>query len=84
MRYLDGKAGWLLGTAGVTVCLATEGDSGWGFWAEIQVVVNKLAPLHEYEGSLLVHLQLLRGEVDNLIGHLSDLAGVKAEQIGGN
>lgn len=47
--YLDGKARGLLGTAGVTVHLATEGDSGWGVWTEIQVMVNKLAPLHEHE-----------------------------------
>ena len=47
--YLDGKARGLLGTAGVTVHLATEGDSGWGFRTEIQVMVNKLAPLHEHE-----------------------------------
>lgn len=73
--YLDGKARRLLGTAGVTVCLATEGDSGWGFWAEIQVVVNKLAPLHEHEGSLLVHLEPLWREADDLVGHLSDLQG---------
>lgn len=82
--YLDGKARRLLGTAGVTVCLATEGDSGWGFWAEIQVVVNKLAPLHEHEGSLLVHLEPLRREADDLVGHLSDLQGWRQNTLVGN
>lgn len=82
--YLDGKAGRLLGTAGVTVYLSTKGDSGWGFWAKIQVMVNKLAPLHEHDGSLLVQPYLLRGEADNLIGHLSDLQGCRQKTLVGN
>lgn len=65
--YLDGKARGLLGTAGVTVHPTTEGDSSWGVGTEIQVVVNKLAPLHEHEGSLLVHPELLGGEADDVV-----------------
>lgn len=65
--YLDGKAGGQLGAAGVTVHSAIEGDSGWGFRTEIQIVVNKLTPLHEHERPLLVKLELPRGEADDLV-----------------
>lgn len=67
-EHLERKAGRLLQAAGFTVDASDERNTGSWLGAEVEVVVDQLAPLHEHERALLVRGQLLRGEAHDVIG----------------
>lgn len=76
-RHLEGEARWLLQAAGLTVEASEEREPGSWLWSQGDVVVQKLAPLHEHERTLLVPGQLIVGEAHDGVG---DLAGLQQQR----
>lgn len=71
--HLDGETGSGLFTVLVTVHPFLEGEGRCCARPKIQIVVEKLAPLHEHDRAELVLGELVVGEADQLVGHLPDL-----------
>lgn len=72
-QHLEGEAGRLLQAAGLTVESSEEGEPGSWLWSQGDIMVQKLAPLHEYEGPFLVLGQLIVGEAYDGVGDLASL-----------
>lgn len=80
-QHLEGEAGWLLQAAGLTVEASEEGEPGSWLWSQGDVMVQKLAPLHEYERAILVPGQLIVGETHYGIGDLASLQQQQRESL---
>lgn len=72
-EHLEREAGRLLQAAGLAVDTSDEGDPGTRVGAQVEVVVDQLAPLHEQERALLVRGQLLGGEAHDGVGDCARL-----------